>query len=94
MFKRAMVSMLLLFGLVAGAQATLLGLTLEDTPDIVSAFIDINYDAGSNALTADGFALQIEAMAALGRLGKHPSCRRGRIEASIPPWLGLVDGYR
>ena len=60
MLKRTIISMLLLFGFTAGAQATLLGITLEDTPDIVSAFIDINYDAGTQSLTADGFALQID----------------------------------
>ena len=60
MLRRTIVSMLLLFGFTAGAQATLLGITLEDNPDIVSAFIDINYDAGTQSLTADGFALQID----------------------------------
>ena len=45
----------------APAMAAPLGLTLADTPDIVSGFIDVNYDAGSNALSADGFALQLDA---------------------------------
>jgi len=42
------------------AQAAPLNLTLLDTPDIVSAFIDVNYDAGSDAFTASGFALELD----------------------------------
>ena len=48
--------------LVAGlAQAASLNLTLQDTPDIVSGFIDVNYDAVTDAFTATGFAFQIDA---------------------------------
>ncbi len=34
-----------------------LGLTLLDSPDIASFFIDVSYDAGSDLLEASGFAL-------------------------------------
>lgn len=42
----------------AGAAA--LGLTLADSPDIVSGFIDVAYSAASDTLTASGFALELD----------------------------------
>ena len=45
----------------APAMATPLGLTLADTPDIASAFIDVVYNAGTDTLTANGFALTLDA---------------------------------
>jgi len=42
------------------AQAAPLNLTLNDVPDIVSQFIDVTYDSGLQALTASGFALELD----------------------------------
>ncbi|WDD96932.1 PEP-CTERM sorting domain-containing protein [Thalassomonas actiniarum] len=41
----------------SSANAALLGLTLEPAPDIFSSFITVDYDMGTEMLTADGFAL-------------------------------------
>jgi hypothetical protein len=45
--------------IAAPAQATPLGLTLNDTPDIMSGFIDVTYNAGSDLFRASGFALEL-----------------------------------
>ena len=59
--RLALAALLAAFSFVSlPASALPLELNLADTPDIVSAFIDVNYDAGSGALTADGFALQLD----------------------------------
>ena len=42
------------------ASAAALGLTLADSPDIVSGFIDVAYSAASDTLTASGFALELD----------------------------------
>lgn len=42
------------------ARAAPLHLTLNDFPDIASYYIDVTYDAGSDLLTADGSALQLD----------------------------------
>jgi hypothetical protein len=42
------------------AQAAPLNLTLLDFPDIFSAFIDVTYDAGTDAFVASGFALEFD----------------------------------
>jgi hypothetical protein len=42
------------------AQAMPLHLNLLDFPDIVSAFIDVTYDASSDAFSANGFALELD----------------------------------
>ena len=47
-------------GSVSQAQAAPLNLTLLDTPDIVSSFIDVNYDATGDVFTASGFALELD----------------------------------
>ena len=60
MFKRTIVSIALFLAGATGAQAAPLGLTLFDTPDIVSSFIDVVYDAGTDSLSANGFALQLD----------------------------------
>jgi hypothetical protein len=44
---------------VGRAQASLLNLSLNDSPDIFSSFIDVNYNAGSQQFTAQGFALTL-----------------------------------
>ena len=49
---------LLLLG--SAAQAAPLNLTLNDFPDIVSAFIDVTYDAGTDAFTAIGSAQELD----------------------------------
>jgi MYXO-CTERM domain-containing protein len=41
----------------ASARASLIGLELLEAPDVFSGFIDVTYDAGSNAFEASGFAL-------------------------------------
>jgi len=53
---------LLAAGLLLGsvAQAAPLGLTLNDFPDIVSAFIDVTYNATSDTLNANGFAEELD----------------------------------
>ena len=57
--KYALAIAMVVSGLFAtsSANATLLGLTLEPAPDIFSSFITVNYDMGTQTLTADGFAL-------------------------------------
>lgn len=49
-----------LFGIACNAQAASLGFTLLDVPDIASFNIDVAYDAGTDTLTATGFALTID----------------------------------
>lgn len=39
------------------AQADLIGITLEPTPDIFSAFIDAEYDAATDTFVANGSSL-------------------------------------
>ena len=51
---------LLTLGAGSQAQAAPLNLTLLDFPDIVSSFIDVNYNAGTDAFTAIGFALELD----------------------------------
>ena len=48
-------------GLLAAnsANAALLGLNLDPAPDIFSSFITVDYDMGTQTLTADGFALNL-----------------------------------
>lgn len=41
------------------AQAAPLGLVLNDHPDITSVFMDVSYNAGSQSLSANGFAATI-----------------------------------
>ena len=36
-----------------------LNITLDDSPDVLSGFIDVGYDAANDAFAADGFALSI-----------------------------------
>lgn len=50
--------MLLLLGSIA--QAAPLNLTLLDTPDIVSGFIDVTYDAAGDSFVATGFAQELD----------------------------------
>lgn len=45
-----------------GAMAAPLNLDLQNTPDILSQFIDVTYSAESDALRAEGFALTIDTM--------------------------------
>lgn len=49
-----------LFTFGSAAQAAPLNLVLNDTPDIVSSFIDVAYDAVTDTLTASGFALELD----------------------------------
>ena len=42
------------------AQAAPLNLTLLDFPDIVSSFIDVTYDGGTQTFVASGFALELD----------------------------------
>ncbi|MFC1773566.1 hypothetical protein ACFL3A_09470 [Pseudomonadota bacterium] len=42
------------------AQAAPLNLTLNDVPDILAQFIDVTYNAASDAFVASGFALEID----------------------------------
>ncbi len=42
---------------VGAAQAALIPLTLQDTPDIFASFLDVDYDAGSDSLSITGFPL-------------------------------------
>jgi len=56
-------TMLLLAGLFVlspGAQAASLGLTLNDTPDIVSTFIDVKYNSEMGTLMASGTANELD----------------------------------
>lgn len=50
----------LLLGAGSQAQAAPLNLTLLPAPDIVSGFIDVTYDAGTDVFTASGFALELD----------------------------------
>ena len=47
-------------GAASQVQAAPLNLTLLDTPDIASSFISVGYNAGSDAFTASGFALELD----------------------------------
>ena len=49
----------LVFGAVGSAQASLLGLTLNDSPDIMVGSIVTIYNQGTNAFTASGFPSQL-----------------------------------
>ena len=53
-----LVAGLLLLG--SAAQATPLDVTLSDFPDIVSMFIDVTYDAGTDLFTATGYAMELD----------------------------------
>ncbi len=44
----------------APSRATPLGITLFDFPDIMSAFIDVTYDAAGDSLIASGTALELD----------------------------------
>ena len=46
--------------IVTGASAELIPLDLAEVPDLMSAFIDVVYDAGSDELGITGFALEID----------------------------------
>ena len=50
----------LILGAGSQAQAAPLNLTLLDTPDIFSSFIDVNYVAATDAFTASGFAMTLD----------------------------------
>ena len=56
----------LTLGVSAPAQASLLGLTLNDAPDISVSFISTSYDSGTGAFTADGFASSLDGDAITG----------------------------
>ena len=49
----------LAFGTAGSAQAALLNL-MPDTPDITSAFINVDYNGGTDLLTASGTALSLD----------------------------------
>jgi len=57
--KKGLAIVVTMAGLFAAtsANAALLGLTLEPAPDIFSSFITVDYDMGTEMLTAAGFAL-------------------------------------
>ena len=46
--------------LATTAQAALLNMTLANFPDIVSGFIDVSYDASTQAFSASGFSLELK----------------------------------
>lgn len=50
---------ILLFFISANAQAELLNLTMQSSPDIFSGFIDITYNANINAFSATGYNFTI-----------------------------------
>jgi hypothetical protein len=52
--------MLGIFMLSTSAHAALLNLTLLDTPDIVSTFIDVTYDSGTDSFDASGYAMELD----------------------------------
>ena len=54
------VSTALLLGAGSQAEAAPLNLTLLDTPDIVSGFIDVTYNATTDTFSASGFALELD----------------------------------
>ena len=60
--KNTLVVLTTTVGLLAGttAQAALIGLTLNNFPDIVSSFIDVTYDAATDSFNASGFALALD----------------------------------
>jgi hypothetical protein len=49
------------------AAATPLNLVLPEAPDILSQFIDINYDANTDALSVDGLSLQLSVAPGVNR---------------------------
>lgn len=57
-FVLAGVLSLVAFGSVEAAPINVM---LQTSPDIFSAFIDVNYNAGTNAFTATGFAFNLDA---------------------------------
>ncbi len=50
----------LTFATPRAADASLLGINLEDAPDILSQFIDVTYDSEIDSLLATGFSLQLK----------------------------------
>lgn len=58
-FGARLLAAALLFGCVGLAQAAPLDLMLNPEPDISSAFITVDYNAGADLLTASGFAQQL-----------------------------------
>lgn len=46
--------------LCAPSHADLLGLSLDASPDITSLFINTSYDAGTDAFSATGFAMELD----------------------------------
>ncbi|ARD44289.1 PEP-CTERM sorting domain-containing protein [Colwellia sp. PAMC 21821] len=49
----------MLIGMSVSSQASLIGLDLEENPDILSSFLKINYDASTRIFTAIGTADQL-----------------------------------
>ncbi len=47
------------FGLSESANGGLLDLELQPYPDVTSGFLDVMYSAGTDQLTASGFAITI-----------------------------------
>lgn len=48
-----------LLGFALNVQASPLNLTMQDTPDVISSFITVTYNATTGVLNADGFALSL-----------------------------------
>ncbi|NND61040.1 MAG: VPLPA-CTERM sorting domain-containing protein [Gammaproteobacteria bacterium] len=59
MLRRSILTCFAVFALGSAAQAAPLNLVLQDSPDIISSFIDVSYDAATDSLSASGFALDI-----------------------------------
>lgn len=57
--KYAVAVCFVLCGLAARTDAALLDLTLLDSPDTLSGFLDVTYNATTDQFQVDGFALQI-----------------------------------
>jgi hypothetical protein len=58
--RRGMVVLLAGLLLMPAAQAALVGVTLQSSPDITSGFLQVNYLAGTGAFSVSGFALTLE----------------------------------
>jgi PEP-CTERM motif-containing protein len=58
-YRHFCVVIVVLFTFFASAQAGLINLTLEPHPDVASGFIDVTYDAASDAFVASGFAMEM-----------------------------------
>ncbi len=62
--KKVMLVFLGVFVGLAGvgrpAEGALIGLVLEDYPDITAGFLDVGYDATADQLVADGYALTLD----------------------------------